>query len=356
MDNIEKQEEKWYVMYKKLKVFQQQNGHCDVPLRSEGEQRKLAIWIRNQRRFKQRGELADDRVQALDIIQFVWNRYDKNWEEMFELFLKYKKKNGHTYIGKNATIDNVNIEKWAIRQSFLYMTGKIEEERERKLSDAGFVWDRNQMRWEEMYSLLITYKKQNGHCNVPYKYTVKKKKLGVWVSCQRFYRRENTLTQEREDRLNKIEFLWNPSKEKWYEMYKTLVEYKKENGHIQVPEEEIYKGKKLGIWVKHISNTKHKLGDKRKELLVSVGFCLNVREEKWNNKFELLKQYKEKYNHCCVPLRHLEEGQKLGQWVAMQRRLKKDGKASETRLEKLNNVGFIWEPRLIPKEKRCAYN
>lgn len=356
MKNTDKMNDKWFEMYNKLKEFQVKNGHCDVSLVNEKEQRKLAIWAKNQRRFKQNGLLSEERVNALNEIRFTWKKFDKNWDKMFDLFVEYKGKNGHAYIDKGASIHNVNIERWAIRQSYLYLTGEINEERKKKLSEAGFIWDRNQVKWEEMYSLLIAYQKENGHCNVPYIYTINKKKLGVWVSSQRYLRKTNTLLQEREDKLNTLNFAWSPSEEGWYTMYETLKAYREEYGTIKVPEREIYNGKKIGIWVKHISHTKHKLDDKRKELLAGIGFCLNVREEKWNHKFELLKQYKEKHNHCCVPLRHLEGNHKLGQWVAMQRRLKKDGKVSKTRLEKLNSLGFIWEPRLVPKEKRMTCN
>ena len=47
-------------------------------------------------------------------------------------------------------------------------------------------------------------------------------------------------------------------------------------------------------------------------------------------------------NSCKVPATHKEDGYRLGAWVSVQR-LGKD-KLSDTRLNKLNTLGFVWDP------------
>ena len=68
--------------------------------------------------------------------------------------------------------------------------------------------------WLRRYNELITFKQQNGHCNVPRRYT-QNKVLGVWVSTQRQqYRlscqdKSSSMTVDRIAALEKIGFKWN---------------------------------------------------------------------------------------------------------------------------------------------------
>ena len=83
-----------------------------------------------------------------------------------------------------------------------------------------------------------------------------------------------------------------------------------------------------------------------------------VREQKWNAWLDELIGYKEVHGHCNVP-KTSKEYSRLGIWVYTQRREYKkfmDGDKSshmtQTRIVKLEEVGFEWSAGLLSWEKR----
>ena len=81
-----------------------------------------------------------------------------------------------------------------------------------------------------------------------------------------------------------------------------------------------------------------------------LGFVWDVQEAQWLDQYEALKQYKEDHGHFIVPFRN-DEFKKLSYWVTRQRKdwkQKKNGKKSaltDERIAKLNELGFVWNPR-----------
>ncbi|MGG1650470.1 helicase associated domain-containing protein [Paenibacillus sp. NRS-1775] len=147
--------------------------------------------------------------------------------------------------------------------------------------------------WNIFYELLIKFKKENGHTNVPQNYKLGDINLGIWISCQR--QRKNKLSQERIDRLNKINFVWEPNEKKWNDNFNLLLKYKVQNGHCDVPQNFIMDKKNLGKWVS-IQRTfyrNNKLSTRRIEKLSEINFEWKIsNEECWNKKFSLLLKYK----------------------------------------------------------------
>jgi len=83
-------------------------------------------------------------------------------------------------------------------------------ERKRRLDAIGFVWDWLEYRWEQNFTVLLKFKKREGHCRVPSPHKEGGVELGYWVSTQR--RRRDEISAERRKRLNKIGFVWKPNK------------------------------------------------------------------------------------------------------------------------------------------------
>ena len=62
--------------------------------------------------------------------------------------------------------------------------------------------------WQTRYGELVEFRINYGHTNVPQNYA-KNMKLGKWVSTQRSQYNTSTLTQERIDQLNELNFEWS---------------------------------------------------------------------------------------------------------------------------------------------------
>jgi hypothetical protein len=83
-------------------------------------------------------------------------------------------------------------------------------ERTQRLDGIGFVWDVLSTNWEQGFASLKVYKAEHGDCLVVQGFKHDGFALGQWVSRQR--RAKGTLTPERVQRLDDIEFVWSLKK------------------------------------------------------------------------------------------------------------------------------------------------
>lgn len=98
----------------------------------------------------------------------------------------------------------------------------------------------------------------------------------------------------------------------------------------------------LGRWTSRQRELfkKNLLSPHRFNALVSLGFVWDANEMAFNDKVEELRCFIAKYGHPCVPSTHPQ----LGMWVAKLRSRYRHGKLSQTRVEQLNRLGFVWSP------------
>ena len=183
----------WVENYNELVEFKKQNGHCNVPARPT----KLGLWCSNQR--KRKLSLSQDQIDKLDILGFIWEPHDSKWNENYNEIIKFKNKNGYFPPQSQGILGT-----WCNKQRTLYKKHKLSQDRINKLDILGFMWELHDYNWYENYNELVKFKKQNGHCNVPQKSS----KLGWWCSIQRQNYKNNILSQDRIDKLNKIGFQW----------------------------------------------------------------------------------------------------------------------------------------------------
>lgn len=96
-----------------------------------------------------------------------------------------------------------------------------------------------------------------------------------------------------------------------------------------------------------LQNDSDTRSSKQKELqflkikcLNGLGFDGDPHDDKWEEYFAQLQRYKIKNGHCDnVPCRT-----KLSSWVSQQRMSYKKGKLDDSKIERLNSLGFDWDP------------
>jgi len=81
----------------------------------------------------------------------------------------------------------------------------------------------NQRTWDDIYSLLVVYRKREGHCNVPRSHVENGTRLGQWVSTQRQPKKEGSLDIERVSRLDELGIFWDVLADKWDNNYHLLL-------------------------------------------------------------------------------------------------------------------------------------
>lgn len=102
--------------------------------------------------------------------------------------------------------------------------------------------------WDFYYGLLLAYKSQHGHCNVPRSNGDDVKfDLGKWSQHQRSAIRSNNLSKTRLDKLLAIGFDPEPFDSAWNKKFLLLSDFYKRNGHSNVGSRD--KNRELARWV-----------------------------------------------------------------------------------------------------------
>ncbi|MFQ5714547.1 MAG: Helicase associated domain protein [Candidatus Scalinduaceae bacterium] len=128
----------------------------------------------------------------------------------------------------------------------------------------------------------------------------------------------------------------------WDMRYGELIKYKEQFGDCNVPQR-WQENKQLATWVdfQRAKYRNGKLSNDRKKRLKDIGFMWNLHEAEWEEMFTALKEYKNKHKHCNVPA-IWPENEQLGTWVNNQRAKYRNGKLSEDRTKRLEDIGFVW--------------
>jgi len=292
-------------------------------------------------------------------------RYSDGWDKRFQELKRFKQKNNgecNDIPRRYRDPEDMTLDEWAEHQRKLYWEGKLDSERVESLTEQGFQFDfeypeipsSGDAQFDEKVSELIEYKKVHSNCDVPIDY---KESLGQWVERQRKLYNEGTLAKDKQVILDSRGFIFEPGKkvrftmvsDAWRKSYKELVQFKRDNGHLEVPTgfkassasvdlckwvgRQRYKYKKLELSINHI------------RLLEEVGLDLNevkksaghVTTKKWDAMFNLLVAYKNE--HGDIPVK----GKPLGPWLKVQQKFYNSGRLLESRKQRLLSVGVVFD-------------
>ena len=203
--------------------------------------------------------------------------------------------------------------------------------------------------------------------------------------CKLKYREGNTLTDERQAKLESLGMLTYGRDEVWKIRYQQVAEFVKKRGYFPYdlePEGLSDYESQLYWWCRRQKqayklhrnqeeeDTTRRTGMKpeRVALLNEIGFCWNVNEAGWLAHFEDLKAYHAEFGDCLVPKLYVANPV-LGFWVSAQRahyvRFKRNQKSNLNmrRIELLDSIGFErnvrqvrWLKRYHELEKHFALN
>ncbi|MDP3559703.1 MAG: Helicase associated domain protein [Legionellaceae bacterium] len=197
--------------------------------------------------------------------------------------------------------------------------------------------------WYEKYGELIRFYEEHGHSNVP-SYYEKNVSLSIWVGNQRMKKKNGKLSEEREEKLKRLDFIFDPTDSIWEGKFSLLCKYKEDNGHCNIPLS-CPKHKEIISWtISQRSNYKKgKLSQEKIGKLDSIGFIFDPRNAAWEENFICLSKYREEHGNCNVP-KNYQNNQNLSKWVDHQRTSYRNNNLGEIRLKKLRSLDFIFDP------------
>jgi superfamily II DNA or RNA helicase len=197
------------------------------------------------------------------------------------------------------------------------------------------------MGWDHWFGLLQKFHAREGHCRVANKRQEDGLILGTWVAKQRSKR--DALLPEQVQRLERLGFSWDPHLEAWEAHFTALQKFHAREGHCRVVRNYRDDKLKLGLWVGSQRAKKETLSPVQIQRLDQLGFSWDPHGEAWEAYFDALQKFKQSKGHSRVPGDHQEDDLKLGVWVENQR--VKKNELSPERIQRLNELGFSWDPR-----------
>lgn len=266
----------------------------------------------------------------------------EKWELKYEALRRFYQANGHSRATKEMDLE---LRYWCTNQKREQRLGRLSVERKAQLDALSFVWKHDpELEWINRFEELANFYRQNGHCNV----SEKKDPLAIWCNNQRIKQRIQALSPTQIERLNEIEFEWEPKSDRWDRHYKELVVFYNKNGHSRVP----WDMRSLNNWYVRQRDLRKKgvLSEVRITLLDRLDFKWEVFDAAWEERYLELVAFKHKRGHCMPPMR-LDPP--LARWVFTQRSELKAGRIALERKERLDQIGFVWDPERYHWKQKC---
>ena len=201
-------------------------------------------------------------------------------------------------------------------------------------------------KWWENFDEVKQFYQENGHLTLP------KRRLRTWISYQR--KHAKSLADEQLHALESIDYMSIQRKRdeaEWKSNFNRLVS--DPNARSKKMKQWIYRQRRL--------HSLGKLSKEKAQLLETHGYRMTStnplcgkgmksgkkRDERWNEKFKRLQEYRNTNGNVDIPFRYPAD-QSLANWVVAQRcrskETDKDGNPlmDKEKVDKLNSIGFIW--------------
>ncbi len=295
----------------------------------------------------------------------------QSWDDSYQLALNYYKKYKNLNISRKFKTDDgityneygYALGEWLAVQKREYTYGKLSLEQIKKLEDIKIVW-KSVKTWEEAYELAKKYYDVHKDLKISYDfktidgYTPNNNgySLGSWLVNQRRNYRLGKLGKDKIKKLEDIGIVWNIIKS-FEESYKLVLEYYKENGHINIPKSYDTKdGYNLGgfLFNQKLLKRDGKLSKDRIQLFDDLGIDWTIKEIKknpsWDEMYKLAVNYYNTYGDLGVKREFVtldgitrdKDGYNLGRWVSRQRVSYKNNKLTKVQIESLEKIGMKW--------------
>lgn len=325
----------WDEWFGLLQRYIAREGHCQVPaVHLEGTYR-LGQWVGAQR--KQRDRMPVERRQRLESLGFEWDPFADAWEEGFAALAQFKAREGHDRVPQQYLERACALGRWVRRQR--QQRASMPVERRQRLEALGFEWDMFAADWEEGFAALEHFRAREGHVRVQRRQVEGTFSLGQWVATQR--KQKANIPLERRQRLEDLDFEWDPVANFWEAGFAALERFKARLGHCRVPARQIEGTYRLGSWVSNQRHRRDTMPVERRQRLEALGFEWSLLTDDWEEGFAALERFKAREGHVRVPHRHLEGTYALGRWAGRQR--SQMGILPLERRQRLETMGFEYD-------------
>ena len=352
-----------------------------------GEEIKLGSFLNDLRKQHKKyilGEKVSDktkeRFKFLDGLKIEWNPKETDWLNKYHLLKAYKEEYGNIDVPYNYVVNDVPLGVFVANQRAFKRNNKLNKSHTRLLEDLGITWNPQDDDWNNKYNACKKFYNENNHLNIKENYIYNDIDIGTFIHNQRALYQKTKRKRKKEipnleehfKLLEEIGMIWYPNKDKKAGIIEELKKYKKEHGNIDIPVNYYVKINNqdfaLGMYVTDTREIYRKNKDnleslsnetqKRIKTLQDLGISWDPKEDYWQTRYRLLKEYKEENGNIDLDSDYkITLGDKtynLGRFLNKQRELYRkhlktkfadcDDKVKE-HIRLLNELGIKWNPQ-----------
>lgn len=304
-------------------------------------------------------EIIDKLAKCKDLFDKLEESLTATWDVMYAAAEKYYRTMGSLEPPQRfITEEGYALGAWLGTQRRVRsgkISGILTDEQIEKLDRIGMRWDSvKDIAWNKYYSAALDYYNTHHSLNVNSRFVTEDGvRLGAWISQLRVYRKNGLkssyLTSERIVMLDKLGMLWDVYDYLFEQNYHAAVEYYHEHGDLECGNRYITEdGIRLGAWLEYLrtqcKKNRNFLTDDKYRMLNAIGMRWgNKYDLQWNKSYGELYEYYRLNGHIKVPTAYTtENGLHLGRWVSKQIELYSKNQLRADRIEKLENLGIVW--------------
>jgi hypothetical protein len=284
---------KFMILVQKLKSYYKKFKNYDVPY-DWGEDPKFSRQLHYFKKTGKKGGLVSYQKEILDKMGVDFQPSIENkkfsmfvWRTISELRI-FKEENGHCNVPRNYK-PNPGFGRRVSNLREKKKNGELNVVQEKELIELGFEFELRKRAesftesFQATKKMLVKFRKENGHCNVS-SGDKKNRKLYYRLSNLKNSKQNKLLDKNMIKELERLGVEFNPIKilPSYYdEMIEELKQFKKENGHCNVPAK-YEKNPLLGNRVRRLRLIKKqgKLSDSRVQELNELGFKFELQKAK----------------------------------------------------------------------------
>lgn len=176
----------------------------------------------------------------------------EKWLSRFEELKSYLLANNNKYPSRYTDSEQEkSLTYWINTQRQNARKNLLSKKRINRLNSIDFIWYPQEESWEKNFEMLVAYlKENNGQYPAITEANKELKDLAIWVTHQRQAKIYKTLSKEREQKLNSIDFVWKMRDEFWIERFEALKKFlKNSNGRYPTIISNNKEEKHLAQWV-----------------------------------------------------------------------------------------------------------
>jgi hypothetical protein len=137
-------EEQFEKGFQETLLYKEKIGNPNAPKGYKtGEGYLLGSWQSNLMHNYKKGNLSTYRIERLEKIGFIWERFEEQFEKGFQETLLYKESTGNPNASQRyKTAEGFTLGTWQSSLRGNYKKGKISAERIKRLEEIGFKWEK----------------------------------------------------------------------------------------------------------------------------------------------------------------------------------------------------------------------